>query len=76
LKLDGHGCSPAILKKIVTAGAQHPSFAGAAQLLTDLADVSLSARQVDRITAEVGGERRVCRDQQTQTRLSDLDRSC
>jgi hypothetical protein len=66
LKLDGHDCSPAILKKIVLAGAQHPSFAGAARLLADLADVSLSGRQVDRITAEIGGQLRRRRDQQTQ----------
>jgi hypothetical protein len=66
LKLDGHDCSPAILKKIVTAGAHHPSFAGAARLLADLAEVALSGRQVDRITAEIGGELLRRRDQQTQ----------
>jgi hypothetical protein len=66
LKLDGHGCSPAILKKVVIAGGQHPSFAGAARLLADLAEVSLSGRQVDRITAEIGGELLQRRDQQTQ----------
>lgn len=51
---------------MVIAGGQHPSFAGAARLLADLAEVSLSDRQVDRITAEIGGELLQRRDQQTQ----------
>jgi hypothetical protein len=66
LKLDSHGYSPAILKKVVLAAAQHPSFAGAARLLAELAEVAISPRQVDRITAEIGGELRAGRDQQTQ----------
>src|SRR5215210_3555835 len=65
LKLDGHGYSPAVLKKVVLAGAQHPCFVGAAQLLSDLAEVPISARQVDRITAEIGGELLQRRDHQT-----------
>lgn len=65
MKLDSHGYSPAILKKIVTAGAQHPCFAGAAQLLADLAEVSIAGRHVDRITAVIGGELLQRRQQQT-----------
>jgi hypothetical protein len=65
LGLDGHGYSPSVLKQIVFAGGSHPSFALAATMLDHLADVKISARQVGRITEEIGAEMTRQRDLQT-----------
>src|SRR5262249_56528979 len=53
LRLDGHGYSPALLQKIVTAGTRLGSFADAAFAL-GLSGLSLSARHVQQLTPEVG----------------------
>ena len=47
------------------AGGSHPSFALAATMLDHLAEVAISARQVGRITEEVGAEMTRQRDLQT-----------
>jgi hypothetical protein len=47
LRLDGHGYSPTLLQKIVTAGARLGSFADAAFAL-GLAGLSISAREYQR----------------------------
>jgi len=49
----------------VFAGGSHPSFALAATMLDHLAEVAISARQVGRITEEVGAEMTRQRDLQT-----------
>jgi hypothetical protein len=67
LRLDGHGYSPAVLHKIVTAGARLHSFADAAFALS-LAGLSISARHVQQLTQEVGADLARARDEQAQKR--------
>lgn len=64
LRLDCHGYSPAILDKIVTAGAELKSFLLAARMLDKLAELSISERHVGRLTEEIGAELQALRDQQ------------
>lgn len=66
LKLDTHGYSRAILKKIVEAGGQLKSFELAARLLKSLAEFSISGRHVGRLTHAIGEELQATRDQQTE----------
>jgi hypothetical protein len=67
LRLDGHGYSPALLQKIVTAGARLHSFADAAFAL-GLSGLSISARHVQQLTQEVGTNLAQARDEQAQKR--------
>jgi len=67
LRLDGHGYSPALLQKIVTAGARLHSFADAAFAL-GLGGLSISARHVQQLTQEVGTDLARARDEQAQKR--------
>src|SRR5262245_61869811 len=67
LRLDGHGYSPAVLAKIVTAGARLHSFADAAFAL-NLSGLSISARHVQQLTQEVGTDLARARDEQAQKR--------
>jgi hypothetical protein len=62
LRLDPHGYSPAMLDKIVTAGAELKSFQLAARMLAKLAEVTLSERHVGRLTLEIGAELQAERD--------------
>jgi hypothetical protein len=66
LKIDEHGYSRAILSKIVAAGSQLKSFALAETLLLQLAEVSISARHVGRLTEMIGQELREKRDRYTE----------
>ena len=66
LRLTPHSFSPSVLRQIVRAGARHPSFQEAAEALADLAEVTISSRQVTRIAEEVGHELEASRDQQVQ----------
>jgi len=63
LRLTSHGHSPSISDKIIRAGARESSFQDAAQALEELADVTISCRQLSRIAHEVGQQLRVERDQ-------------
>ena len=63
--LMGHGFSPSVLRKIVIAGGSHPSFGLAAKMLGQLAEVTISGRQVGRITEEIGQEMAEKRDLKT-----------
>jgi hypothetical protein len=63
LRLTSHGHSPSIADKIIRASAREPSFQDAAAALEELADVTISARQISRIAHEVGQQLRVERDQ-------------
>jgi hypothetical protein len=65
LHLDTYGYSPAVLKKIVLAGGRQPSFALAATMLKELAEISISGPHVRRITEQIGAELRRNRDAQT-----------
>ncbi len=63
LRLDSHGYSPAILDKIVTAGAELKSFRLAARMLGKLAAVTICERHVGRLTEAIGAELQALRDQ-------------
>jgi hypothetical protein len=62
LKLSGEGYSPGLLKKIEYAGGNGRSFASAAESLERLAECSISARHVERLTERLGKERAAERD--------------
>ncbi len=64
LRLDNHGYSPAMLDKIVTAGAELKSFQLAQRMLEKLAEFRISERHVGRLTETVGAELQALRDQQ------------
>ena len=67
MRLDGHGYSPSLLQKIVTAGGRLHSFADAAFAL-GLSGLSISARHVQQLTQEVGADLARKRDAQAQKR--------
>jgi hypothetical protein len=56
------GYSPALLMKIEYAGGNEVSFAAAAAALTQLAEVAITAKHVQRLTRRLGQERAVQRD--------------
>jgi hypothetical protein len=56
LRLDSHDFSPTVLGKVVRAAARASSFDAAAESLADEAEVTISGRQVGRITHEIGAE--------------------
>jgi hypothetical protein len=62
LKLGNEDYSPGLLKKIEYAGGNARSFEGAAQSLERLAEHSISARHVERVTERLGQERAGERD--------------
>ena len=66
LRIDGHGYSPAVLHKVVTAGGELKSFQRAAKLTTKLAEFSISGMQVSRLTHEIGRELASVRDHQAE----------
>ena len=63
MKLGSEGYSPGLLKKIEYAGGNGRSFASAADALERLAEFSISARHVERLTERLGKERAEQRDQ-------------
>jgi hypothetical protein len=63
LKLSGEGYSPGLLKKIEYAGGNGRSFETAAESLERLAEFSISAKHVERLTERLGKERADLRDQ-------------
>jgi hypothetical protein len=52
-----------VLRKVVRAAAREPSFREAAEAVADLAEISISSRQLDRIAHEVGEQLRAERDE-------------
>jgi hypothetical protein len=64
LKLGSEGYSPGLLKKIEYAGGNGRSFESAARSLERLAEFSISARHVERLTERLGKERARQRDEQ------------
>lgn len=63
LRLNSHNCSPSVLGKILRSAARDPSFQEAAAALDELADLTISSRQLTRIAHEVGQELKTNRDQ-------------
>jgi len=57
LGIDRSQYSPRLQRKIVYAGAAHGSFEQGHQSLKELGDVEVSAKQVERLTRTIGGER-------------------
>lgn len=62
LGIDQSEASPAVQQKITYAGTVGRSFAEGSELLERLADVTVSAKQVERVTRRVGAERVAERD--------------
>src|SRR3972149_2346155 len=62
LRLGGEGYSPSVLAKIEYAGGNEPSFERASGALAVLAEFSISAKHVQRITERLGAERAAQRD--------------
>jgi hypothetical protein len=62
LKLCSEGYSPGLLKKIEYAGGNGRSFETAAESLDRLAEFSISAKHVERLTERLGWERADLRD--------------
>ena len=60
--IDQGNYSPHVLKKIVFAGTQTPSFAQGSAALEALAGLTISTKQVERITEKIGRERLEQRD--------------
>jgi hypothetical protein len=57
LGIDQGNYSPHVLKKIVFAGTQHPSFAQGSSALAALAGLAIATKQVERVTERIGWER-------------------
>ena len=53
-----------MLRKVVRSAVREPSFREAAEAVADLAEVTISGRQLDRIAHEVGEQLRAQRDEQ------------
>jgi hypothetical protein len=62
LGIDRSGYCPSLQRKIVYAGTAHGSFAQGEQTLKELAGVEVSAKQVERLTRQIGNERVVERN--------------
>lgn len=66
LKLDAHGFSPALLEKILLMAGKADSFEAAAEALRSVGEISISARTVNQLSAQLGGELAEERNQLTQ----------
>lgn len=66
LKLDAHGFSPALLEKILKMAGLAESFDAAAEALRSVGEISISARTVNQLSAQLGGEMADDRDRCTQ----------
>jgi len=64
LGIDQSEASPALQQKITYAGTVSRSFAEGSELLQQLADLPVSAKQVERVTRRIGAERVAERDAQ------------
>jgi hypothetical protein len=62
LGIDQGNYSPHVLRKIVYAGTQHPSFAQGGAALAALAGLTIATKQVERVTEKIGRERVEQRD--------------
>jgi hypothetical protein len=71
LRLTSHDYSPSVVRKIVRSAARETSFREAAEAVTDLAEVNISDRQLDRIARELGDQLRDQRDEQVERFQAD-----
>jgi hypothetical protein len=55
-----------VLRKVVRCAAREPSFREAAEAVADLAEVTISGRQLDRIARELGEQLQAERDEQVE----------
>ena len=62
LGIDLGSTSPALLKKVVYAGSNGPAFKRGSDDLRVLAEVSVEAKRVERLTEQIGQERVAERD--------------
>jgi hypothetical protein len=62
LGIDLGSFSPGLLKKIVYAGSNHPSFESASESMQVLAEASVAVKQIERLTQQIGKERQDERD--------------
>lgn len=60
-----------MLRKVVRSAAREPSFREAAEAMADLAEVTISGRQLGRIAHEVGEQLRARRDEQVERFRAD-----
>lgn len=65
LKLDAHGFSPSLLEKILKMAGSADSFEAAAEALRSVGEIPISARTVNQLSAQLGGELADERDRQT-----------
>ena len=66
LKLDAHGFSPALLEKILKMAGLAESFDAAAEALRSVGEISISARTINQLSAQLGGEMADDRDRCSQ----------
>jgi hypothetical protein len=66
LKIDAHGYSPALLRKILMMAGSADSFEAAAAALRGVGEIEISARTVNQLSAQLGGELADERDGRTQ----------
>jgi hypothetical protein len=62
LRLGTEGYSPRVVRQIEFAGGNHTSFTAASRSLQELAELSISPKQVERISERLGRERGAERD--------------
>lgn len=65
LRLDGHAYSPSVLAKILVTAGSVASYAAAAKVLEVVGELSISSRQVNKLTAAIGGELESARDRKS-----------
>jgi hypothetical protein len=66
LRLTPHNYSPSVIAKIVRSAARESSFHEASEAMADLAEVTISDRQLSRIAHEVGQQLQLDRDAQVE----------
>jgi hypothetical protein len=62
LGIDRGEFSPSVLAKIIFAGVNNPSYRQGSRALLELAELAVSAKQVERVTDRIGAERCAERD--------------
>ncbi|HEY1600400.1 MAG TPA: hypothetical protein VGG64_12405 [Pirellulales bacterium] len=65
LKIDAHGFSPALLEKILRMAGSADSFEAAAEALRGVGEIEITARTVNQLSAQLGGELADQRDRGT-----------
>ncbi|MCP3886490.1 MAG: hypothetical protein GY700_13675, partial [Propionibacteriaceae bacterium] len=65
LRVDGHGYSPTILHRILHMAGVVSSFDVAEVALGVVGEIDVSARQINKLTVEVGGQLASDRDERT-----------